>query len=435
MLIITGYLHQKFTLHPQVIKELLENNWEYYLPYTTHKAKYESDYWNYIDNRYEKMLYEAAVNADFSDEKSKHIYLFYGDEAKEYSYQSVLRANLFARLDHPELELMNMNYSQGYLTSLTKGYIYASISYYSHSYDKYLTKLDEVNSEIKDLVEQVNNTENIIKKHSLIFNWITSNVKYLLSKKEFGCIDFADDKYIIAHMQTAPTQNLYGAIVNKAAICDGIADAYKYICNMCNLECITVHGYISEMTDQNYHAWNLVKVEDTWYLVDATWNLQKDSPYYFLVKDLHKGKRTPLNIGHDLPGYTDIASNQITFEQTGESTSITSKNGIVFDVIGENYSIYATNNTITTALSSSAFEKYLDQMVQFPKEVLIKTNARVSSIRYYDNNYSLFKIAKGLNSSEILFPYDIDNTHISYMDVYLEFHGNTYRLSFYRGGA
>ena len=67
---------------------------------------------------------------------------------------------------------------------------------------------------------------------------------------------------------------------------------------------------------------NLIKVEDEWYLVDATWNLGKDSLDYFMVKDIKKGNRTPINIGYDLPGYSSL-------EQSGTERAVTPSDIII----------------------------------------------------------------------------------------------------------
>ncbi len=416
----------------KIAKEFESCNWEYLSPETTYEASYESDYWNYLDDQYEKMYYEAAVNADFTDNIQKGIYFFYGDEVDKYSYISVLKANEFARLDHPELELINMDFGTGSCSNRYQGYIYHSLTYYSREYDQYQSKLDEVNSEIKDLVDAVNNTEDIIEKHRLIFGWITSNVKYVESEEEVGNVNFYDDKFILARMNTASNQNIYGAIVKKEAICDGIADAYKYICNQCHLECITIIGYISDISKEMYHAWNLVKIYDNWYLIDATWNLGENYFDFFMVKDLNKGDRTPVNIGYNLPGYTDTTSKQIIFVDANEKRA-TTDNGLVFDLLDENYSIEAHNDTISTFYSSLGLERYMNKSQEVSDDISIQTNAEVTRIEYFDIEESLLKSVDG-NGSTIVFPERVNGKYVDCMNVYLLFNGDTYKIKLEKSG-
>ena len=57
--------------------------------------------------------------------------------------------------------------------------------------------------------------------------------------------------------------------------------------------------------EKDYHSWNLVKVYDSWYLVDATWGIGKNSTENFLVGDLKNDARKPINFGYTLSSYED----------------------------------------------------------------------------------------------------------------------------------
>lgn len=67
---------------------------------------------------------------------------------------------------------------------------------------------------------------------------------------------------------TVPQQSYsaYGALVNRTAVCNGYALAYKYLLNEAGIECYMVSS--SSMR----HAWNLVKIDGQFYQVDATWD-------------------------------------------------------------------------------------------------------------------------------------------------------------------
>lgn len=61
--------------------------------------------------------------------------------------------------------------------------------------------------------------------------------------------------------------NAYGALVEKHAVCQGIALAYSSL-----LKAVSVDCYIA-ISKNLSHAWNLVKTEtNSWYYVDATWD-------------------------------------------------------------------------------------------------------------------------------------------------------------------
>lgn len=58
------------------------------------------------------------------------------------------------------------------------------------------------------------------------------------------------------------------------AVCDGISKAYALMCNMENIECMRIAGMAGSEYDENSwggHAWNKVKIDGEWYVVDCTW--------------------------------------------------------------------------------------------------------------------------------------------------------------------
>lgn len=58
----------------------------------------------------------------------------------------------------------------------------------------------------------------------------------------------------------------YGALVQGDAVCQGYALAYKLLLNKLGIDCIMVTS-----EDMN-HAWNLVRLDGSWYHVDVTWD-------------------------------------------------------------------------------------------------------------------------------------------------------------------
>ena len=67
----------------------------------------------------------------------------------------------------------------------------------------------------------------------------------------------------------------YGALVNKEAVCEGYAKAYKTLLNAMDIPC--------EVVINEDHAWNEVYLDGNWYVVDVTNDDALDSLDYFLV--------------------------------------------------------------------------------------------------------------------------------------------------------
>lgn len=64
----------------------------------------------------------------------------------------------------------------------------------------------------------------------------------------------------------------YGCIVNRKAVCDGYARAYMLIMRRLGIECGYVHGTAVNSLVTGPHAWNYIKLDDQYYMVDVTWD-------------------------------------------------------------------------------------------------------------------------------------------------------------------
>ncbi len=86
----------------------------------------------------------------------------------------------------------------------------------------------------------------------------------------------------------------YGALVNRQAVCEGYAEAFKLLCDKNGIDCILVTGNAVTSGKAEAHMWNYVRMDDgEWYAVDTTWDDAldiKNNYSYFLI-----GKNTAAN--------------------------------------------------------------------------------------------------------------------------------------------
>ena len=77
--------------------------------------------------------------------------------------------------------------------------------------------------------------------------------------------------YLVLNVESSTdnefADSIYGALVEKKALCEGYAKAFSYLCNIAGIENMIVTGY----TDVD-HMWNMVKIDDSWYHVDVGWD-------------------------------------------------------------------------------------------------------------------------------------------------------------------
>ena len=93
-----------------------------------------------------------------------------------------------------------------------------------------------------------------------IYDYITENVKY-----DYEGLENEND----IRKFTA-----YGALVEKSAVCQGYASLFYRLCLEAGIDARLIVGVGTDGTTQIPHAWNIVKVGDYYYNVDATWDAE-----------------------------------------------------------------------------------------------------------------------------------------------------------------
>lgn len=98
------------------------------------------------------------------------------------------------------------------------------------------------------------------------------------------------------------SHSAYGALINKAAVCEGYALAFQRIMDTMGIPCFVASG--------NDHAWNVVQVDGQWYHIDVT-NADQDwgiGRKYFLISGSSMGYTT---WGNDMNVVTMATSNYV----------------------------------------------------------------------------------------------------------------------------
>ena len=106
--------------------------------------------------------------------------------------------------------------------------------------------LDEVVDKILNKVTATTDFEIELQIHDLLLK----NVEYVNKEKR-------------------SEHTIEGPLLNKKAVCEGIAKATKYLLNRKGVGCEIVIGKLREDTSV-YHAWNVVSVDGAWYHLDVT---------------------------------------------------------------------------------------------------------------------------------------------------------------------
>ncbi len=66
--------------------------------------------------------------------------------------------------------------------------------------------------------------------------------------------------------------NPYGALINGKGICAGYTKSFQLLMDLAGIECISIFGTSNNGIEVGEHAWNQVKLDCEWYIVDVTWD-------------------------------------------------------------------------------------------------------------------------------------------------------------------
>jgi hypothetical protein len=102
------------------------------------------------------------------------------------------------------------------------------------------------------------------EKIRAVYRWITDNIEYdtsILNNKGKRAKTFQD------------------VLDKRKCVCNGYAILFKAMMNKISIECEIIYGYSKGynyeignlFNENNMHAWNAVKINQKWHLIDATW--------------------------------------------------------------------------------------------------------------------------------------------------------------------
>ena len=117
--------------------------------------------------------------------------------------------------------------------------------------DEALATVEGVKNNVKETLEGYDDYTKIISVHD-----------YIVNNAEYEKNPTSQNVY-----------NMYGALVDYKAVCEGYAKGFKYLMDTLNIPCIVACGIGTNNEGKiENHAWNYVYINDRWYALDSTWD-------------------------------------------------------------------------------------------------------------------------------------------------------------------
>ncbi|WP_299892176.1 transglutaminase domain-containing protein [uncultured Lacinutrix sp.] len=138
-----------------------------------------------------------------------------------------------------------------------------------------------------------------VEKFRAIYTWVCHNIKGDINqhnkvyrkRKKFKNDSIAYIKWNNEYKKIAFKKLLK----HKKTMCTGYAYLIKELCFLANIECKIIDGYGRTVTsnvetlEMTNHSWNVVKLNNKWYLCDATWSSGYMDSNNDFIKDYNEG--------------------------------------------------------------------------------------------------------------------------------------------------
>ena len=138
-----------------------------------------------------------------------------------------------------------------------------------------------------------------VEKFRAIYTWVCNNIEgdhYQYEKVSRKRNKFQNDSIGLVQWNNEYKKIAFKTLVNKKkTMCTGYAYLIKELCFFANIESKIVDGYgrsiVSniEKLDKPNHSWNAVKLDNKWYLCDATWSSGYTSTENIFINEYNEG--------------------------------------------------------------------------------------------------------------------------------------------------
>ncbi len=131
---------------------------------------------------------------------------------------------------------------------------------------------EELDTQLASIMNELNlDGKSDYQKIKAIYDYICSTVIYAYKTNEAGtAYDVSSGGRVVDSSDLSYTA--YRAVIEKTAVCLGYASLMYRMMLQSGIDCRIITGSGNASGSGNYHAWNIVKLDNKWYNVDSTWD-------------------------------------------------------------------------------------------------------------------------------------------------------------------
>ena len=224
-------------------------------------------------NEYGKIIYDKMYmntenlktgnyNVRFDNEFNSLLQQDNGSDVLDNAFQSALNALIY---DNPGM----------FYLDITKMYLYTETT---TIVIKKIYKVYIGPEEGKTYLAEGFNSKQDVENAINLINEKVEEIKLTLAGTAYTKMKKVHD-YLVDNIEYDQTisemniYNIYGALVQKRAVCEGYAKAFKYILDELEINSMLICGIgTNSKGESENHAWNYIKLNNVWYAVDVTWD-------------------------------------------------------------------------------------------------------------------------------------------------------------------
>ena len=293
---------------------------------TGSKYSFDTNYYPYYAmlNKDEKEVYKQ-VYANIIEVKTKIVPI------KKISTNSLTTIIESVYNDHPELFFVDNSYTYKYTKDDRCAQI---ILKYNSTVNNLDSSINTFNDKVNYIISKANSYSSNYEKEKYVHDYLINNVSY--------------------NENSSLNQTAYSALVNGQTVCAGYARAFQYIMTKLGIPTYYCVGYSQ---NQN-HAWNIIRLDDGYYNVDVTWDDSRYSKYSFFNRtdkdfaSTHSRSTLSNNLpkceGTKYKGYT----RRIIIKDDKSNTIINNNNSNDKNIITNNNNNDSTKNNSNTNIQN-----------------------------------------------------------------------------------
>ena len=217
----------------------------------------EKAYWNALDVICEKYL-TTETDAVTTKSGAYRMQAISGSTLAKAQQKNVL---LMFRYSNPQYYFLNATVYTISYSNDTISLVFGIYPAFENGTDR-MEKTEKVKEQVDAWQEQIDQCSKDYEKVKKIHDLICEKVYY---NQALVNSDFATES-------TEYSQSVYSVFCTDKTVCAGYAQSFAMMCNGSGIDALAVTSY--------YHEWNKVRLNDSWYNVDCTWDDADGTIYY-----------------------------------------------------------------------------------------------------------------------------------------------------------